>query len=666
MTLPVAVQDAPTAKTAEHSNDVIVVADANGPKMLANDAFAKLAGQAAPDMSAGAPSLPSFPLAADQQAMLRALNTREPVRTQLRSSDENGEPVWRDLEISPLFDAGARLGGYVAIQRDISSCVERNCDLTKAALGASQTDGRLRAAIEAISDGFAIFDEHDRFLIANRAFREIHRGADGKIAPGVSFEELLRHSASAGLFDLCGEAEEPWIERQLKAAGQPSSEIHVKYAHGGWVSRRHRRMENNEIVRTWTNINSLKRPQTELEEARDRAEASDRAKSQFLTNISHEIRTPMNGIIGFNDLLLRSDLSDAQREFATLIQSSSRSLMALIDEILDLGKIERGTLEIEALPFKLSELVAAARALEALAGSKSLKLFIECSLPPEAVAVGDLKRIRQILVNLIGNAIKFTDAGAVRLSISRENNGLQLIVGDSGRGISPDRQKAIFERFYQGHEPGSGKVQGSGLGLAIAKELVQLMGGDIGVASERGRGSTFKVWLPLCLDVEQTAGASPAEASRLFSQSQAPACAYTVLVAEDHPINLKLAMALLQAAACEFQSAENGQQVLAKLERGEYDLIIMDTQMPVMTGIDAMKAIRRRSDWKREVPILSLTADAMRGAEEYHALAGADAYMSKPLRSDAFIETVKRLAARGRALREKNGRAGAPGAPAMG
>ncbi len=178
-----------------------------------------------------------------------------------------------------------------------------------------------------------------------------------------------------------------------------------------------------------TDINSLKRQQAELDEARVRAEAADRAKSQFLANVSHEIRTPLNGIIGFNDMLLQTELTARQREYSTLIQDSSNSLMSLIDEILDLGKIERGALEIEALPFKLSELVAAARFLEALAGNKSLKLEIECSLPEDMIAVGDVKRIRQILVNLLGNAIKFTEAGCVRLAIARESGGLQLYTG---------------------------------------------------------------------------------------------------------------------------------------------------------------------------------------------------------------------------------------------
>ena len=529
----------------------------------------------------------------------------------------------------------------------------RNCDLTKAALSHSKAEGRLRAAIEAISDGFAIYDESDRLLIANQAFSDIHLGVKDKIGPGSSFEELLRHTVASGLLDLGGEEPERWIKRQLKMACLPSSEIHLRFAQGGWMSRRHKRMENNETVRIWTDINSLKRQQAELEEARARAEAADRAKSQFLTNVSHEIRTPMNGIIGFNHLLLRTELTARQREYATLIQDSSNSLMSLIDEVLDLGKIERGALEIEALPFRLSELIAAARFLEALAGNKSLKLEIECSLPQDMIAVGDLKRIRQILVNLLGNAIKFTEAGRVRLAITREGGGLQLTVSDTGRGIPAAELKAVFERFYRISESGSAGVQGTGLGLAIARELAQLMGGEITVTSERGQGSTFRVRLPVWLNMERAPAPSQEQASGPTAKVE-PARVYDVLVAEDHPINLKLALALLQAAGCETRSAENGQQALTALDKADYDLIVMDSQMPIMTGIEAIRIIRCRPDWKCRIPILSLTADAMKGADEYHAMAGADMYMTKPLKSDCFIEAVKRLAAKGRELRDRN------------
>ncbi len=660
MTLPHQAREALLTKTADDTHDVVIVTDVNGRTIWANEAFARLTGYTLNEIAARAPRHLLQAPGADQNAaatILEALDAKQPVKTQVLSRTKAGKHVWFDLEISPLFDGASRLGGFVAIQRDISYCVERNCDLTKAVLSNSKAEGRLRAAIGAISDGFAIYDEHDRLLIANQAFSDIHQGVEDKIRSGTSFEELMRCTVTEGLVDIGDEDPERWITKQLKAAHLPSSEIHVRFVNGGWMSRRHRRMENHEIVRIWTDINSLKRQQTELEEARIRAEAADRAKSQFLTNMSHEIRTPMNGIIGFNHLLLRTELTERQREYASLIQSSSNSLMSLIDEILDLGKIERGTLEIEALPFKLSELIAAARALEALAERRALKLEIECSLPGQTIALGDIKRIRQILINLLGNAIKFTDTGFVKLSISHENNGLQLTVKDTGRGIPPDRLRAIFERFYQADDPSLGKVQGSGLGLAIAKDLTQLMGGEITVASERGQGSTFKVWLPLWLDLEKAPAVTQEQVSTPGVSTPITGCNYQVLVAEDHPINLKLAVALLQAAGCETHSAENGQQVLVKLEKADYDLIVMDSQMPVMTGVEAMKIIRRRSDWKSRIPILSLTADAMKGAEHYHAMAGADMYMSKPLKSDCFIDAVKRLAERGRNLRRKNGKA---------
>ncbi len=189
------------------------------------------------------------------------------------------------------------------------------------------------------------------------------------------------------------------------------------------------------------------------------------------------------------------------------------------------------------------------------------------------------------------------------------------------------------------------------------------MGGDIAVASDRGRGSAFKVWLPLSLDAEKAAGAGAKRTPGEAAAKAAPARAYEVLVAEDNPINLRLAEALLNAAGCNVQSATNGQEALAKVEKDDYDLIIMDSQMPLMNGLEAIKSVRRRQDWKSRTPILSLTANAMKGAEEMHASAGADMYMSKPLRSDCFIDAVKRLGEKGRALRESEG--GAPTTPAQ-
>lgn len=639
--------------------DAVVVTDETGKFLWANAGFARLTGVPAHEIAARTPSSllqsPGMNRNAVAAALLHALEAKEPVKTQVLG-ERRGIPVWFDLEVMPLLDADGHIRGFVAIQRDITFCVGRDCDVTKAVLGSSKAEGRLRAAVEAISDGFAIYDENDRLLIANEAFTKLHEGIEDALGPGASFEDLLRSTLARGLIDIGCEDPDRWLDRQLTASKHAFSEIHMRFANGCWMSRRHKRMENNETVRIWTDISSLKRQQAELEDARARAEAADRAKSQFLTNMSHEMRTPMNGIIGFNELLLQGNLSDTQRDYATLIQSSSRSLMSLIDEILDLGKIERGTLEIQSAPFKLNQLISAARSLQALAEEKALQLKVCSTLPSQTIAIGDVERIRQILVNLLGNAIKFTETGEVTLSISAENNGLAFSVNDTGPGIAPDRLRKIFNRFYQADDTCSGKVQGSGLGLAIAKELTELMGGTITVESERGEGSTFLVWLPLWLDNEQVQlpAAQSSGSGGAEETAQLTPCVYDVLVAEDHPINLKLALALLQAAGCETHSAENGQQVLVKLEKRDYDLIIMDSQMPIMNGVEAIRIIRHRADWKRHIPILSLTADAMKGAAEYHASAGADGYMAKPLKSDCFISTVKRLAERGRDLRLRN------------
>jgi two-component system, sensor histidine kinase len=655
--IPQYAREALLAKVAEDTHDIVIVTDANGLTLWVNEAFGKLTGYNLSEIAGRKPGHLLQGRATDRKtivAIARALQAKRSIKTQILNYTKSGLPIWLDIEISPMFDDAAHLTGFIAIQRDISESVKRQCDLSHAALGKRKAENRLRAAINAASDGFAIYDENDRLVMANGAFIELHKGIEDKITPGVTFEELLRYAASEGLLDI-GEGDlETWIARHKKARRLPSSETHVRFRDGRWMSWHHQRMETNEVVGIWSDITSLKQQQAQLEEARARAEAADRAKSQFLTNTSHEIRTPLNGIIGFNDLLLRTDLTETQREFAQLILSSSKSLLSLIDELLDLGKVEKGILELEAAPFKLDELVSAAHALQALAKHKSLNLQIECSLPKDTTVVGDLKRIRQILTNLLGNAIKFTEKGQVKLSISREDKTLLFVVTDTGSGIPPEGIEAIFDRFYRVGEPRLGKVQGCGLGLAIAKDLVTIMGGEINVTSEIGRGSTFEVRLPICLAAEKAHHASSGRPPRPVPTNANVACAYRVLIAEDHPINLKLVLALLEAAGCQTESVRDGRQALAKLDRSDFDLIIMDSQMPVMNGLEAITVIRSRRDWKRHVPILSLTADAMKGADEYHTSAGANLYMSKPLRSDCFIGAVKHLAEQGRDLRRKN------------
>lgn len=637
-------------KVAEDTHDVVIVTDANGRTLWVNEAFGKLTGYSLNEIAGRRPGQVLQGAATDRKtvwAIAQAIRQKQPIKTEILNYTKSGTPIWLDIEISPMFDESRQLSGYIAIQRHISAAVRRECDLSYAALGRSKAEGRLRAAIEAISDGFAIYDENDRLVMANRAFR---KGMNDEVIECETFEALLRRCVTEGLLDIAKEDLEQWIAGQLESRRQPFAETHAGLCDGRWVSWRHKRMEDNEIVVICSDISSLKQHEAELDAARSRAEAADKAKTKFLTNVSHEIRTPMNGIIGFNELLLQTELTKQQKDYAELIQSSSKSLLSLIDDILDLGKIERGGIEIEERRFKLGELVSAARSLEVLAKNKSLEFLIDLSVSEETIVVGDPRRIRQILTNLLGNAIKFTEKGQIRVSISLEDSVLRLVIADTGYGIPAEKIQAIFDWFYQGNAPCSGK--GSGLGLAIAKGLAEVMGGELSVVSKLGQGSAFTVVLPLSREIAQDTISRDAESPSAPNGNAD--CAYNVLVAEDHPINLKLVLAILQVAGWQTQFAEDGREALAKLDESDFDLIIMDSQMPVMTGVEAIKTIRSRGDWKRLTPILSLTADAMKGTEEYYTEAGADAYISKPLKVERFMATLRELAQRGRDLRRKN------------
>jgi PAS domain S-box-containing protein len=550
----------------------------------------------------------------------------------------DGEERWMLLQSRPrrMQDGCVVWDG---IQTDIT-------DRKRAETALLESEERFRGVFENAPTGIAMVDLHGRFESCNPAFSAMLGFAEHELR-GRHFSELV-HPADRGL---------NMVEHhKLLARKIPAFEISNRFIGKNgksiWVHKHVSLLRSaggtpTGIVALVTNMTERRR----AEAARARAEEADRAKSRLLSNVSHELRTPMNGIIGFNELLLKTDLTTQQAEYAELVQSSSISLLALIDDLLDLEKIERGAMTIEVRPFALYELLSAARTLEVLAAKKSLEFSIECFLPEDTMLLGDLTRIRQIVTNLLGNAIKFTEEGGVRLSISREDGMLRLAIADTGCGISADDKAAIFDLFYRGGASRAGKVQGSGLGLSIAKELAELMGGEIAVTTEARSGTTFTVALPLADAPRETRAAEnqpPSSPVGLGARS------FDVLVVEDNPVNLKLVLSILCAAGCRAKSAENGKDALDRLEQEDFDLIILDNRMPVMSGIDAMKTIRARPDWKRRIPILLLTADAMKGADEKYVSAGADLYMSKPLRVEHFIASVKQMAQQGRELRLQN------------
>jgi PAS domain S-box-containing protein len=400
----------------------------------------------------------------------------------------------------------------------------------------------------------------------------------------------------------------------------------------------------HEIVAVVRDVTERQAASEALQTARDEAVSANKAKSNFLATVSHEIRTPMNGILGFADILLRSDLTPEQRRGATLIQDSGKSLLAILNDVLDLSKIEAGRLELERVPVCLPALADGALSiLRSQAEAKSLSLRLDLAPDLPDWIEGDPTRLRQILLNLLSNALKFTDRGGVTLTIQRDGGRLRFAVADTGMGIAKDRQSLLFQQFSQLHRSSNRQAGGTGLGLAISKRLVEAMpDGEIGVESDEGRGSTF--WFAAALPT----AAAPLPVAPT-PDSPAGTAAH-ILVAEDLMINQAVIESILQDAGHTVRIANNGSEAVDAAGREEFDLILMDMEMPELDGIEATRAIRQSSGPMRDVPIIAVTANALESEVLRCRAAGMNDHLTKPIDRNALLAAIHRWTATNRAV----------------
>jgi len=541
---------------------------------------------------------------------------------------------------------------------------------------AYETAAELRALFQAFPD---------LFLRLDRAGNVLDCKGGQSSDPFLTVEKFTDHNLKeilpAGMAELFGEAQDKVRKSgvlevlEFSAEGRQGQQVYesrllpLSWDHWIAVVRNITARKSGELKLT-EYAQELEQKNQQLEAALATAREATQLRSRFLANMSHEIRTPMNGVLGMTDFLLATKLTPEQQEFAESIKRSADALLALINDILDLSKIEAGKLRLDRVPFQLGTVLGEIASLFALeARTKGLEFVSTVPADLPRVVVGDPGRLRQVLRNLLGNALKFTDRGEIGIRaelLSDSTNVIQIrfTVHDTGIGIPPDQQGRLFESFTQGDGSSTRRHGGTGVGLAISKQLVELLGGEIGVASEQGDGSRF--WFTASFG-KAAPGEAPAPkpaikvpAPRLTSRPAAVPAApaapkrapmenpvavegpLRVLLAEDNEINQRITLRLLEKLGVAADAVVNGREAVQALEKRKYDLVLMDCQMPDMDGFEATAIVRSREGDANHTPICALTANAMEGDRERCLAAGMDDYISKPVGLEKLQKAVDR------------------------
>jgi signal transduction histidine kinase/sensor domain CHASE-containing protein/CheY-like chemotaxis protein len=512
-----------------------------------------------------------------------------------------------------------------------------------------RSNARFKDAIESLPDGFAVFDADDRLMRCNQKYREFFAVPEQLISLGSRFEDLLRDSVQAGRYVLDDDSpsgRQAYIDSRLDIHRRPASgviELHL--SSGRWLRAEESRVPSGGTIISYTDISELKNKEHELAEEKSRAETANQAKTRFLATVSHELRTPMNAILGLLHLVQSSGNLDTQNQgYIDISYESAEHLLNLLNELLDISKMEAGKLELELVQFDLAELVRKTlRLSSAKAQQKDLMLIDDISEQANAFVRGDAGRIQQVLMNLLSNGIKFTDRGSVTLSLSRPSTDTFLFeITDTGIGFTEEQADALFQPFSQLDSTASRRHEGTGLGLAICRHLVTAMGGTLIAKGQPGGGATFEAKIPLTvvseLTPEPTANTNVFELTAPVSKNMGPC---RILIAEDSPANQVVFKAMLKDTEFVIDVVGSGLEAVEALELLDYDAILMDIFMPEMDGLEATRILRSSGKMEGK-PIIALTANAMPGDQEKFIKAGMDDYLAKPVTKDELLLMIEK------------------------
>ncbi len=536
-------------------------------------------------------------------------------------------------------------GRTLGIYRNITELKRRQTELERERDRTAAARQLMSTVLDGMTDGVALIDAEQRLVLFSRGARKIFGFPSDSFGLGKKIVDLLQAEVAAGdVMIMDGKVLS--VEDRMALIFDPGGSRFERERPGGrHIEYTHIPLKDGSTVALYRDITELKRRQSELESARDAAEAANQAKSTFLATISHEIRTPMNGVIGTAELLEREPLDERQKRLVRTVRTSATALLRIIDDVLDFSKIEAGRMELEDAPFQLRAVIeGTGETLSVQAESRGLAVttVIEPGTPEHLR--GDATRVRQILINLIGNAIKFTEVGEVRVqvrtvSVSGDRVRLALSVTDTGIGVSAEQAARLFQPFSQADNSTTRRFGGTGLGLSIVRRLAELMGGGVTVESTPGKGSTFTVTLEFAR-AEET-GAETAR--RPMAAPEIPGG--RVLAIDDYPINLEVLTGQLEILGVPVDTAADGIEGLTKWRERRYALVLTDIHMPDMDGFELTRQIRAEEatgPGSRHTPIVALTANALKGEAEKCLAAGMDGYLTKPLTLDRLREAVGR------------------------